>query len=296
MGLRLGAELVIAPSFSASGYWDDVRRYDCTFAYHVGTIARMLWNQPPRPDDGTHPLRVFMGGGMPPDIWEAFASRFNVRIIEGYAASDSVGTICNWGDAPAGSIGRPDPGVEVRVADTDDNDVAVGETGELLLRPAFSFGGPPVRYYNDDEATAEKNRGGWIRTGDLVRQDGDGNLFFVDRRKDVIRRRGVNLAPAEIERIVCGHPLIGECAALAVPSELGEDEIKLVVPRTDGLTVDEVVSFCSSALPGLMQPRYVELVDELPKTVTERVERYKLKQSWRTPATWDVAAGGYVTP
>jgi crotonobetaine/carnitine-CoA ligase len=289
MALRLGSELVIAPRFSASRYWDDVREHGCTFAYHVGTIAQMLYKQPPKPTDGEHQLRVFMGGGMPAEIWEDFARRFKVKVIESYSASDGVGAITNDGDGPVGSFGRATPELEVRVVDRDDNEVPAGDVGELQLRPALGgVGGPAVEYFGDADATEDKNRGGWVRTGDLVRQDEAGWLFFVDRMKDVIRRRGVNIAPAEIERIVAQHERVRECAALAVPADLGEDEIKLVVVA-DGLDVDDIGRFVDEQLPGHMRPRYIELVAALPKSITERVQRYQLKDQWRTPTTWDRA-------
>jgi crotonobetaine/carnitine-CoA ligase len=294
MTLRLGDVLVIAPRFSATHYWDDIRTHRCTVAYHVGTIARMLYNQPPRPDDAVHELRVFIGGGMPADIWESFAARFGVTVIEGYSASDSVGNITNFGDAPVGSFGRPGPELEVRVVDTADEEVPVGQPGELHLRLRAALPGPLVEYYNDEEAGAEKTRGGWVRTGDLVRRDEAGHLFFVDRQKDVIRRRGVNIAPAEIERILCGDERVLECAALAVAAELGEDDIKLVVVG-DGINEREVAALADVALPAYMGPRYIELVGALPKTVTERVQRYLLKQDWRTSSTFDVATGRYLT-
>jgi crotonobetaine/carnitine-CoA ligase len=295
MALRLRGQIVLPPGFSAHRYWDDIRTQRCTFAYHVGTIARMLFNQPPQPTDGQHELRVFMGGGMPADIWEDFAKRFQVTIFEAYSASDGVGSIANFGDAPVGSIGRPGPELESRLVDESGNDVAVGETGELWLRPAgVPAGTPLVEYYNDRAATTEKVRDGWVHTGDLMRADASGALYFVDRAKDVVRRRGVNIAPAEIERILCAHPSITECTVHPVPSELGEDELKLVVLRDYGLSEPELARHCEAVLPSHMRPRYIELLEVLPKTETERVQRFKLKQSWQTPTTWDTVTGSYL--
>lgn len=295
MALRLRGQIVLPPAFSASRYWADIRTQRCTFAYHVGTIARMLFNQPPQPTDGQHQLRTFMGGGMPADIWEDFAKRFRVTVFEAYSASDGVGSIANFGDAPVGSIGRPGPELESRLVDEAGNDVMAGETGELLLRPAgVPAGTPLVEYYNDRDATTEKVRDGWVHTGDLMRRDESGALYFVDRAKDIVRRRGVNIAPAEVERIVCGHPAIAECTVHPVPAALGEDELKLVVPRDCGLSEPELAAHCEAVLPPHMRPRYIELVGELPKTDTERVQRFKLKQSWRTQATWDTIAGHYL--
>ncbi|MHB8430309.1 MAG: AMP-binding protein [Acidimicrobiales bacterium] len=293
LALRMGDELIIAPRFSASRYWDDIRAHHCTVAYHVGTMAQMLMRQPPSPMDASNEVWLFVGGGMPADIWEAFSDRFGVEIVEMYAASDGVGTIGNYGDAPPGSIGRPDPELEVRLVDDDGGDVPAGTAGELLVRPRHAPPGPLVEYHNDPVASASKVPDGWVHTGDLVRADEDGNLYFVDRKKDAIRRRGVNIAPAEIERILGRHPRIRECAALAVPADLGEDDIKLLVV-VDGLDEGDVVDLCGQFLPSHMQPRYVELVAQLPKTVTQRVQRYRLKHDWETASTYDVARRRFI--
>ena len=129
LGLRLGATLVLRRHFSASRFWTDIRENRCTLAYYVGTIPRMVLNQSPNPRDGDHHLKAFLGGGMPADIWEQFATRFNVTIIESYSGSDTIGTIVNFGNAPAGSIGRPSPDIEARLVDADGEEVSVGLPG-----------------------------------------------------------------------------------------------------------------------------------------------------------------------
>ena len=191
---------------------------------HAGTMARVLMNQPPRASDREHSVRTIIGAAMPASIWEEFERRFGVDVVEVYSSIDGAGaTLMNPGDGPAGSIGRPSPETEARVVDDDGNDVARGEVGELLVRPTLSLGGKLlVTYYRGNEAASEeKTRDGWVWTGDLVRHDADGWYWFVDRKKDVIRRRGVNIAPAEIERLLLDHPGIAECTAFVVPSEAG---------------------------------------------------------------------------
>lgn len=294
LGLRLGATLILRRHFSASRFWPDIRDNHCTLAYYVGTIPRMVFNQPPDPLDGHHHLKAFLGGGMPADIWEQFARRFNVTIIESYSGSDTIGTIVNFGNAPAGSIGRPSPDIEARLVDADGAEVAVGMPGELLVRPRQPTENPAVVYYGDAEATRAKNEGGWVHTGDLMRADTDGNYYFVDRLRHMIRRRGVNIASAEMENILSTHQAIAACAAIAVPAELGEDDIKLVVrPAVASLRESEVADIAATLLPEYMHPRYVELVAELPLTITQRVQQFELRKDWNNVDTWDVEMQGY---
>lgn len=294
LGLRLGATLILRRHFSASRFWPEIREHRCTLTYYVGTMPRMIFNQPPDPLDGRHHLKALLGGGMPADIWNDFATRFNVKIIESYSASDTVGTINNFGNAPAGSIGRPSPDIETRLVDADGVDVAVGQPGELLVRPQQPVDGPAVVYFGDEEATREKNEGGWVHTGDVMRADAAGNYYFVDRLRHMIRRRGVNIASAEIENILAAHPAIAECAAVGVPALLGEDDVKLVVrPAAAMLTESDVAEIAAQVLPGYMQPRYIELVTELPLTITQRVKQYELKKDWNNAGTWDVEKSTY---
>ncbi|MGV0734251.1 AMP-binding protein [Mycolicibacter sinensis] len=294
LGLRLGATLILRRHFSASRYWPDIRENHCTLAYYVGTIPRMVFNQPPDPLDGDHHLKAFLGGGMPADIWEEFATRFGVTIIESYSGSDTIGTIVNFGNAPAGSIGRPSPDIEARLVGADGAEVAVGVPGELLVRPRQPTESPAVVYYGDPEATAAKNEGGWVHTGDLLRADADGNYYFVDRLRHMIRRRGVNIASAELENILSTHRAIAECAAIAVPAQLGEDDIKLVVrPAVASLSESEVAEIAATLLPQYMYPRYIELVTALPLTITQRVKQFELKKDWDNPGTWDVTLQRY---
>lgn len=294
LGLRLGATLILRRHFSASRFWRDIRENGCTLAYYVGTIPRMVFNQPPDPLDGQHNLKAFLGGGMPADIWERFASRFNVTIIESYSGSDTIGVIANFGNAPVGSIGRPSPDIETRLVDADGIEVAAGQPGELRVRPRRPSGGPSVIYFGDEEATREKNEGGWVHTGDVLRTDPDGNYYFVDRLRHMIRRRGVNIASAEIESILCAHSAIAECAAIAVPAPLGEDDIKLVVrPSAAALDESGVAEIAAELLPQYMRPRYIQLVSELPLTITQRVKQFELKKTWNNSGTWDVETGTY---
>ncbi|MGF2946019.1 class I adenylate-forming enzyme family protein [Mycobacterium sp. Lab-001] len=294
LGLRLGATLVLRRRFSARNFWSDIRENRSTLTYYVGTMPRMIFNQPPNALDADHHLKAFLGGGMPADIWAEFAARFNVRIVESYSASDAVGTFNNFGNAPVGSIGQPSPDIEARLVDADGNDVTVGEPGELLVRPRQPAEDPAVVYYRDDQATREKNEGGWVHTGDLMRTDAAGNYYYVDRLRHMIRRRGVNIASRQIEDILAAHPSITECAAVGVPSPLGEEDVKIVVrPADDTLSESDVAEIANAHLPKHMCPRYVELVAELPLTITQRIKQFELKAGWQTATTWDLETASF---
>ncbi|ODQ84791.1 AMP-binding protein [Mycolicibacterium holsaticum] len=294
LGLRLGATLVLRRRFSASKFWPDIREHKCTFAYYLGTMPQMIYNQPAHPDDGAHDLKAFLGGGMPAEIWVEFGKRFNVQIIESYSGSDTVGAFSNFGNAPVGSLGKPSPDIEVRLVAADGTDVPAGQPGELIVRPKQPTDQPAIVYFRDEEATRKKNEGGWVHTGDVLRADADGNYYFVDRLRHMIRRRGVNIASAEIENILCGHRAIAQCAAVGVPAALGEEEVKLVVrPSHGAVTEVDVAQIASELLPEYMRPRYIELVSELPLTVTQRIIQFELKRNWDTESTWDVELGRY---
>jgi carnitine-CoA ligase len=291
-----GGSIVVAPRFSASRFWGDVRRHGCDYVQIIGTQAQMLMNQAPTSDDDAHAVRYLVSTGMPAHLWEAFEKRFAVRVWEFYSGTDTGGSfLSNPGRYPIGSIGRPWDEAEARVTAEDGSPTPVGEVGFLSMRP--TGGRASVRYSNEDPGTAGKvDDDGWVWLGDLVRQDDHGNFYFVDRGRDVIRRRGVNIPPAIIEEALESHPGVGTASAFGVPSDLGEDDVKVVVVRLSAtLTENDVAAFAVGVLPGNMQPRYIEFRDELPLTVgTAKIQRYKLRDSWRTPQTWDAQTGAHL--
>jgi crotonobetaine/carnitine-CoA ligase len=187
-----------------------------------------------------------------------------------------------------GSIGKPPYFNEARIVDETDEELPPGQIGELIIRPRD----PEekwVEYYKEPEATEEKVRGGWFRTGDLAYRDEEGWFFFVGRKKDVIRRRGENISASEVELVIMSHPKVLECACFGVPSELGEDEVMTCIVPKPGMSLSpqEIISFCEKRMAYFMIPRYVEFTERLPKTPTERVEKYKLKATRPNENTWD---------
>jgi crotonobetaine/carnitine-CoA ligase len=194
-----------------------------------------------------------------------------------------------------GSCGGPRAGVEARLVDENDCEVPVGEVGELIVRTdapwAMNSG-----YYRNPEATARAWRNGWFHTGDAFRKDADGNHFFVDRMKDAIRRRGENISSFEVEAEVIAHPAVREAAAVAVPSEIAEDEVLVAVSLAQGCTLDpaELVEFLRPRMAHFLIPRYVRIMDELPKTPTQKVQKHLIRKDGVTADTWDREAAGVV--
>lgn len=191
-------------------------------------------------------------------------------------------------DRRRGSCGKPMDIYEIKLFDGNDTEVSVGEIGEIVFRPRV----PSVMmlgYYNMPDKTLESFRNLWFHTGDLAKKDEDGYFYFVDRKKDSIRRRGENISSFEVERAVNSHPSVLESAAVAVPSEIGEDEVKICVVIKPGetLTPEKLIEYCNDKMPAFAVPRFIEFINILPKTPTDRVEKYKLKQAGITVNTWD---------
>jgi crotonobetaine/carnitine-CoA ligase len=280
--LACGAGLVLLPRFSASGFLDSARRHGATEFNAIGAMLEILMRQPERPDDADTTLRLCYTGPSPAQEWqEAFERRFGLRVVCGYALSESpYGLIWRHGTRPFGTLGsvrqHPVLGVvnEARVVDDSGNDVAEGEVGELLLRnPVVTPG-----YWQMPAETAATVVDGWLHTGDLVTGAADGTFTFVSRRKEVLRRRGQNLSPAEVEDAVLAHPDVLEVAVVAVPSELTEDEVKAFVVPAPGRELDfaELHAWTAARLSAFKVPRFWQALDALPRTPTSRVAKHRL--------------------
>jgi crotonobetaine/carnitine-CoA ligase len=280
--LAAGAGLVLVPRFSASGFLDSARRHGATEFNAIGAMIEILMRQPARPDDAETDLRLCYTGPSPAREWqEAFERRFGLRIICGYALSESpYGLVWRHGTRPFGTLGSPrqHPTLgkinEARVVDDDGRDRVAGETGELLLRnPAVTPG-----YWDMPEETAATIVDGWLHTGDLVTVNADGTYTFVSRKKEVLRRRGQNLSPAEVEDAILTHPDVLEVAVVAVPSELSEDEVKaFVVPEAGrSLDFDDLQAWTARRLSAFKVPRFWQPMDALPRTPTARVAKHRL--------------------
>ena len=290
------ATIVLAPRFSASRFWPEVRRHGVTHFNFIGAMTMILAGREEAADDAENQVRVAYGGTkLPYELQMAVERRFGLRIISGFGMSETTFGFVEdvHGYRRPGSIGKPrqhpdpaGPRNEARLLDDQGNEVRPDMVGELHLRgPAMALG-----YFRDPERTAESFLSdGWLRTGDLLRRDADGFFFFVDRKKDVIRRRGENVSSVEVERVLVDHPAVQYAAVVGVPSELTDEEVLAwIVPR-EGTSVDpaELLTWASSRLARFKIPRYVRVVEDLPRTGSHKVRKEALRDNWRTPDLYD---------
>ena len=291
--LANGGSCYIDTHFKTDQFWSVVREHQITSTCLLAAMIPFLLNLPRFEGERDHTLQkaicvpwnegakaVSERYGMKP--W----TTFNMTEVSSPLVSDPY-------PPTPGTCGKPRPGVEARVVDENDCEVAPGQTGELILRTdrpwSMNHG-----YYKNPEATAAAWRNGWFHTGDGFRYDEEGLFYFVDRIKDAIRRRGENISSFEVENEVKAHEDVGEVAAIAVPSEWGEDEVMIVVESAEGRQVDpeQLFRFLEPRMAHFMLPRYIRIVDELPKTPTQKVRKHVLKTDGVTAETWDREAAG----
>jgi crotonobetaine/carnitine-CoA ligase len=290
--LHCSARVALGEKFSASRFWDEIRRYGATIFNGLGAVMPILMKQPRKPNDRDNQVRFVLSAGCPANMWRDFEKRFGVRIFEGYGAVDGGGVlITNFGTAPVGSMGKP-LGAKCRTIDSEGNDVPPGAPGELICYVGERKGS--VEYYKNPDATSDKVRGGWLYTGDLVYADAKGHIYFVGRNTESMRRRGENVSAYEVEQAILQHPDIQECAVYAVPSELAEDEIMATVVPVEGKGVDPstLPEFLSNKLARFAIPRYWRVVEELPRTETHRVIKKELERLGVTDDTYDAERKG----
>src|SRR6516225_12258291 len=296
--LASGAGLILLPRFSASTFMDSARRHGATEFNAIGAMLEILMRQPARPGDADTPLRLCYTGPAPARERQLeIEERFGLRIVVGYAMSESpYGLIWPHGTRPYGTLGKPRQhprlGVvnEAKVVGDEGEVLPPGGTGELLLRnPVVTPG-----YWGMPAETAEAITGdGWLHTGDLVTVNDDGTYTFVARKKEVLRRRGENLSPAEVEEALMGHPSVQEAAVVGVPSELSEEEVKAFVVPAPGARLDFAAlrAHAVTLLASYKVPRYWQAVEDLPRTPTARVAKHRLPQG-HSPDEWDAEADG----
>lgn len=290
--LMAGTTVALSPRFSASRFWDDVRAAGATRFSSIGAVGNFLYAQPRAPADRDHKVRFCTLAPVPPFVHD-FEQRFGLRVLSGYALSDYCAVTWMPLDAArekAFSAGIPRDSVRVRVVDDDDFDVPAGTPGEIVLRIEQPWA-TPLGYYKMPEQTAAAHLNGWFHTGDRGYFDQDGYLYFTDRKKDAIRRRGENISAYEVETIILSHPAVRQVAVYPVRSEFTEDEVAASVILHEGhtLTCEALVSHCAANMSKFMVPRFVEFVEALPLTLTNKVEKYKLRQRAEADLThlWD---------
>lgn len=293
--LMSGARMVLAEKFSASRFWDEIRRYGCTEFNYIGGILPILMKAEPTPEDADNPLRIMMGGGAPMDLFGAIEKRYGVTLIEGYGMSEIGLPLMNTLKArKPGTCGKPFRDYTVKLVDDSGVEVGIHTPGELLMRPLKPYT-MVLEYYKMPEKTVEAWGDLWFHTGDYLYFDEDGYFHFVDRKKDALRRRGENISSYEVEKAINTHPSVLESAAVAVKSDLGEDEVMICLTLKPGreLSPVELMAHCEERMAYFMIPRYVRVMDEMPKTPTQRVQKYRLRQDGVTADTWDREQAGY---
>lgn len=282
------ATIVLVERFSASRFWTDMRRYDVNVFNYIGSMLAVLLKREVTPEERAHAVRLTYGGpAFPGPMREQIEDRFGLTLISGIGMSETTYGLIEspHGERRSGSLGKPrqhgDPLIvnEARVVDDAGNEVPRNTVGELVFRNPVMMKG----YYRNPDETAKTIRDGWLYTGDLVREDEDGYFYFVDRKKDIIRVRGENVASAEVEAVLGEHPAVREVAVIGIPSPLTDEEIAaFIVPAPDvEPSPDELTAWCRSHLASFKVPNYVWFVDEFPKTETLRVEKHRLREMAR---------------
>lgn len=283
--LLVGAHVVVGEKFSGSRFWQQVTECGATVAHTIFTIPVILKAQAPSKWDTAHRLRTMYNAHYDAD----FEKRFNVRLTEAYGLTETgiaIGT--PWPERREGACGKAYPEWEALIVDEDGLDLPDGEVGELLLRPKQQWI-MMEGYHKKDRETLEATRNFWFHTGDFAKRDADGYFYFVGRKKDRIRRRGENISGYEVERILGRHPEIAEVAAIPYPAAAGEDEVRCVIIKAEAssLTAAELIEWLRPNMPAFMLPRYVEFVDDMPRTPSAKIEKYKLIAAGLGPDAWD---------
>lgn len=291
--LALGGSVTLLQGFDTASFWTRIAETRTTCVILLGVMAAFLVKQPAREGERETPLRHAICLPLTEESL-SFHKRFGVRIHTVFNMSEiSSPLVSDMNPDMVGSCGKTRSGMQTRVVDENDIEVPLGTVGELLVR-----GDQPwtlATGYNDDPtATARAWRNGWFHTGDAFRQDAQGNHFFVDRMKDAIRRRGENISSFEVESALLLHPAVMEAAAVGVPSPESEDELLVAISLVQGQTLDPValIEFMRPRVAHFMIPRYIRMLPELPKTPTQKVQKFSIRAEGVTADTWDREAAG----
>lgn len=291
--LSRGGSIALVPQFSTTEFWSSIRDTETTVVLLLGVMATFVAKAAPSMDDRNHPLRKAIIVPLSEDA-PSFAERFGVAVYTLYNMTEiSTPLVSGINPTKTGSCGQGRAGVELRIVDENDCEVPRGKVGELIVRTDAPWA-QNSGYFNNAEATAKAWRNGWFHTGDAFRMDEDGTYFFVDRMKDAIRRRGENISSFEVEAEIAAHPSVYEVAVIPVPSELTEDEVMCVVAPVPGKRIDPhaLLQFLEARLAHFMLPRYIRVVDSLPRTPTQKLMKHVLRADGITPDTWDREKAG----
>ncbi|BBZ40673.1 AMP-binding protein [Mycobacterium conspicuum] len=293
--MLVGGTTALAGAFHPGEVWDDVRARGAIGFAGAGAMVSMLQNLPPDPRDAQLPLRFISAAPIEANAYREIEKRYGCKIVTMYGMTEAFPIAVKGvaDEGVPGTSGRPNPNFDVRIVDAEGNPLPPGAVGEIACRPRYPHA--MSEGYVGQDARVQPHQE-WFRTGDLGRLDGDHNLTYVDRIKDALRRRGENVSSVEVETVVMRHPAVQEAAAVGVPSELGEDDILLLVTLRAGATLDyaELLDFCAARMPYFCVPRFVEILDELPKNVIGRIRKDLLRSRGLSPTAWDRERHGYI--
>ena len=294
------AGVALAPRFSASGFWDDIVRTGATQFNALGAMASVLLKQPVSDAERAHHVRQSMVVPLSKEAFREYSERFQLKVTSLFAATETFAVTIYKPDEPttkSASAGHPRDLADVAIVDDCDQAMPPGQVGEICVRPREPWI-TMLGYYKMPEATLAAFRNQWFHTGDRGFLDTDGYLWFVDRKKETIRRRGENISAYEVEMLIAKHDAVHEVAAVAVASDLSEDDVMVYVVKKPGAALSEaqLVEFCSTTMSYYMVPRYVAFIDALPKTASEKIEKYKLTQMAEAArdTLWDREKAGIV--
>jgi len=280
--LASGAQLVVLDRFHPSTFWEKVRKYNVTFFYCLGVMPTLMLKMPPSPEDRKNRVRHISCSAIPPHLHKELEERWGAPWYEVFGMTETGGDISVKPEdhdklVGTGCIGKPNKSREARIVDEQDRPVPRGQVGELVLRGPWMMDG----YFKNPEATQEAFRGGWFHTGDLAWMDENGYIYYVGRKKEMIRRSGENISASEVEEVIKLHPGVQYVACVPVPDDVRGEEVKAYVVLRPGETKEtvppeELVEFCSKKLAYFKVPRYWEYRDDLPRTPSERVAKHVL--------------------
>lgn len=279
--LMAGASIALAHRFSTGTFWQDIRASGATVFNSVGAVTNFLWVQPASDQDGEHRVKRCHLAPVP-KFGAELEARFGMKIMSAFGLTDyCLGASYNTQDPreKLGSAGKPRQNIDIRIVDEYDQDMPVGEPGEIVLRNNFPWGAS-IGYYKAPEATLASRRNLWFHTGDRGVLDEDGYLWYTDRLKDAIRRRGENISAFEVEEVIRTHPAVQDVAVYPLRSELSEDEVAATLVLRPGVewSPEALIEHCNKNLAYFMVPRYIDIIDQMPMTLSQKIEKYKLKQ------------------
>lgn len=288
--LTAGASLILLNGFNPFTFWKDISRYKATIFNYLGAMLPILSKLPVTPEESSHQVRLAVGAQADPNLIESYEKRWGVTMLELFGMTEIGGTCNPISARRIGSCGLPFPGHRLKIVDEEGKEIGVRQTGELMISgPSITLG-----YWQNPEETYKTYIDGWVLTGDMAYVDEDGYLYFVARKKDIIRRSGENISAVEVENVIMSHPQVLEAAAIAVPDPVRDEEVKVYIVLKEKQTPstvppEEIIAWCQERMAKFKIPRYIEYRNELPKTATQKIQKAILRteKSDLTKDVWD---------